>query len=113
MNRSRKIMKKLTAAAAASALVLSGTSQVFAASYKETEKVALDKLVAGFSAYWDAVMAQYEKGQETGFNAKMKLTVEETGKAVLGAMVGMDFSWLNTVTMDMTEICLLYTSRCV
>lgn len=29
MNRSRKIMKKLTAAAAASALVLSGTSQVF------------------------------------------------------------------------------------
>ena len=38
MNRSRKIMKKLTAAAAASALVLSGTSQVFAASYKETEK---------------------------------------------------------------------------
>lgn len=97
-------MKKLTAAAAASALVLSGTSQVFAASYKETEKAALDKLVAGFSAYWDAVMAQYEKGQETGFNAKMKLTVEETGKAVLGAMVGMDFSWLNTVTMDMTEI---------
>ena len=63
MNRSRKIMKKLTAAAAASALVLSGTSQVFAASYKETEKAALDKLVAGFSAYWDAVMAQYEKGQ--------------------------------------------------
>ena len=104
MNRSRKIMKKLTAAAAASALVLSGTSQVFAASYKETEKAALDKLVAGFSAYWDAVMAQYEKGQETGFNAKMKLTVAETGKAVLGAMVGMDFSWLNTVTMDMTEI---------
>lgn len=104
MNRSRKIMKKLTAAAAASALVLSGTSQVFAASYKETEKAALDKLVAGFSAYWDAVMAQYEKGQETGFNAKMKLTVEETGKAVLGAMAGMDFSWLNTVTMDMTEI---------
>lgn len=104
MNQSRKIMKKLTAAAAASALVLSGTSQVFAASYKETEKAALDKLVAGFSAYWDAVMAQYEKGQETGFNAKMKLTVEETGKAVLGAMVGMDFSWLNTVTMDMTEI---------
>lgn len=104
MNRSRKIMKKLTAAAAASALVLSGTSQVFAASYKETEKAALDKLVAGFSAYWDAVMAQYENGQETGFNAKMKLTVEETGKAVLGAMVGMDFSWLNTVTMDMTEI---------
>lgn len=104
MNRSRKIMKKLTAAAAASALVLSGTSQVFAASYKETEKAALDKLVAGFSAYWDAVMAQYEKGQETGFNAKMKLTVEETGKAVLGAMVRMDFSWLNTVTMDMTEI---------
>lgn len=104
MNRTRKIMKKLIAAAAASALVLSGTSQVFAASYKETEKAALDKLVAGFSAYWDAVMAQYEKGQETGFNAKMKLTVEETGKAVLGAMVGMDFSWLNTVTMDMTEI---------
>ena len=104
MNRTRKIMKKLTAAAAASALVLSGTSQVFAASYKETEKAALDKLVAGFSAYWDAVMAQYEKGQETGFNAKMKLTVEETGKAVLGAMVGMEFSWLNTVTMDMTEI---------
>lgn len=76
----------------------------FPVSIEETEKAALDKLVAGFSAYWDAVMAQYEKGQETGFNAKMKLTVEETGKAVLGAMVGMDFSWLNTVTMDMTEI---------
>ena len=38
MNRTRKIMKKLTAAAAASALVLSGTSQVFAASYKGDRK---------------------------------------------------------------------------
>lgn len=104
MNRSRKIIKKLTAAAAASALILSGTSQVFAASYKETEKAALDKLVSSFSAYWDSVMAQYEKGQEAGFNSKMTLTVEETGKAVLGAMMGIDFSWLNTIAMDMTGI---------
>lgn len=104
MNRTRKIIKKLTAAAAASALILSGTSQVFAASYKETEKAALDRLVAGFSTYWDAVMAQYEKGQEAGFNSKMTLTVEETGKAILGAMMGMDVSWLNSVTMDMTGI---------
>ena len=42
MNRSRKIMKKLTAAAAASALVLSGTSQVFAASYKAVSYTHLD-----------------------------------------------------------------------
>lgn len=104
MNRTKKIIKKLTAATAASALILSGTSQVFAASYKETEKAALDKLVAGFSTYWDAVMAQYEKGQEAGFNSKMKLTVEETGKAILGAMMGMDVSWLNSVTMDMTGV---------
>lgn len=101
MNRTKKILKKVTAAAAASVLVLSGTSTVFAAeSYQETEKAALDKLVSGVVSYLDTYMQQYEKA-EAGSSASLTLKAEDAGKSMLGMLASTDISWLDTISMDM------------
>ena len=102
MKRTRTIFRKITAAAAASSLLLSGSSTVFAASYQEAEKAALSQFIADFSAYWDVVMEDQEKAM-AGSKAIMTLKLEDGGKTLLSAASGgMDFSWLNTLTMDMT-----------
>ena len=96
MNRTSKRLKKLTAAATASVMLLSGTSSVFAATYQEAEKAALSRFVEEFSKYWDTMVPEQKKGVLT-------LTLEDSGKTLLSAASGgMDFSWLNTLTMDMT-----------
>lgn len=101
MNRTRKVLKKAAAGFAASALVLSGGSTVFAAaSYQEAEKAALDKLVSGAEAYLDTYAEELDKAK-AGSNAAVTLTAEDAGKSLLGMMTGMDFSWLNTISMDM------------
>lgn len=101
MNRTKKLLKKMTAGIAASALILSGGSTVFAAgSYQETEKGALDKLVSGAEAYLDTYAAELDKAK-AGSKATLTLTAEDAGKSLLGMASGMDFSWLNTVSMDM------------
>lgn len=101
MNRTKKLLKKMTAGIAASALILSGSSTVFAAgSYQETEKGALDKLVSGVEAYLDTYAAELDKAK-AGSKATLTLTAEDAGKSLLGMASGMDFSWLNTVSMDM------------
>lgn len=102
MNGTRKRLKKAIAAAAASAMLLSGSSSVFAAAYQDAEKAALSQFVKDFSAYWDTVMAEQQKAMQ-GSNAVMTLTLEDGGKALLSAASGgMDFSWLNTLSMNMT-----------
>lgn len=101
MNRTKKLLKKMTAGIAASALILSGSSTVFAAgSYQETEKGALDKLVSGVEAYLDTYAAELDKAK-AGSKATLTLTAEDAGKSLLGMVSGMDFSWLNTIAMDM------------
>lgn len=91
----------MTAGIAASALILSGSSTVFAAgSYQETEKGALDKLVSGVEAYLDTYAAELDKAK-AGSKATLTLTAEDAGKSLLGMVSGMDFSWLNTIAMDM------------
>lgn len=101
MNRTKKLLKKMTAGIAASALILSGGSTVFAAgSYQETEKGALDKLVSGAEAYLDTYAAELDKAK-AGSKATLTLTAEDAGKSLLGMVSGMDFSWLNTIAMDM------------
>ena len=103
MKRTRTLFRKITAAAAASTLLLSGSSTVLAASYQEAEKVALSQFIKGFSSYWDVVMEDQEKAM-AGTKAVMTLKLEDGGKTLLSAASGgMDFSWLNTLTMDMTE----------
>lgn len=102
MKRTRTIFRKITAAAAASTLLLSGSSTVLAASYQEAEKAALSQFIKGFSSYWDVVMEDQEKAM-AGTKAIMTLKLEDGGKTLLSAASGgMDFSWLNTLTMDMT-----------
>lgn len=102
MNRTKKLLKKATAVAAASALIVSGTSSVFANSYQDAEKAALSQFIANFSTYWDTVMKEQEKAM-AGSKAVMTLKMEDGGKTLLSAASGgMDFSWLNTLTMDVT-----------
>ncbi|MFR3768811.1 MAG: hypothetical protein ACLTWG_13635 [Blautia sp.] len=102
MKRTRTIFRKITAAAAASTLLLSGSSTALAASYQEAEKAALSQFIKGFSSYWDVVMEDQEKAM-AGTKAIMTLKLEDGGKTLLSAASGgMDFSWLNTLTMDMT-----------
>lgn len=102
MNRTSKRLKKLTAAATASVMLLSGTSSVFAATYQEAEKAALSRFVEEFSKYWDTMVPEQKKAM-AGSKGVLTLTLEDSGKTLLSAASGgMDFSWLNTLTMDMT-----------
>ncbi|WP_418419475.1 hypothetical protein [Blautia sp.] len=102
MKRTRTLFRKITAAAAVSALLFSSSGTVLAASYQEAEKAALSQFIKGFSSYWDVVMEDQEKAM-AGTKAVMTLKLEDGGKTLLSAASGgMDFSWLNTLTMDMT-----------
>lgn len=102
MKRTRTLFRKITAAAAVSALLFSSSGTVLAASYQEAEKAALSQFIKGFSSYWDVVMEDQEKAM-AGTKAVMRLKLEDGGKTLLSAASGgMDFSWLNTLTMDMT-----------
>lgn len=101
MKQIKKLLKKVTAVTAASALLISGGTTVLADSYQEAEKAALSRMTAGLAAYWDASVAQQEKAM-AGSSAVMKLTLEDAGKSLLSMLAGgMDFSWLNHVSMDM------------
>lgn len=101
MNRTRKILKKVIAVAAASSLIAAGGSTVMAAgSYQEAETAAYDKFVSGVASSWEEYLASYQTAQK-GSNAKITLNVEDTGRALLGAMTGgMDFSWLQSISLD-------------
>lgn len=101
MNRTRKLLKKVIAVAAASSLIAAGGSTVMAAgSYQEAETAAYDKFVSGVASSWEEYLASYQTAQK-GSNAKITLNVEDTGRALLGAMTGgMDFSWLQSISLD-------------
>ena len=101
MNRTRKLLKKVIAVAAASSLIAAGGSTVMAAgSYQEAETAAYDKFVSGVASSWEEYLASYQTAQK-GSNAKITLNVEDTGRALLGAMTGgIDFSWLQSISLD-------------
>lgn len=101
MNHSRKLLKKTLAVATSSSLILAGGSTVFAAgSYQDTEKAALDKISSDIAASWGDYLKDYQKAQ-TGSTADITLTVEDTGRALLGALAGgSDFSWLQNVSLN-------------
>lgn len=102
MNRTKRMLKKAAALTTASVMLFSTTSSVLAETYQEVEKSALNQIIADFSSYWDNMLSQQEKAM-TGSKAKLSLTLEDGGKAILGAVAGgMDFSWLNSLSMDMT-----------
>lgn len=101
MNRSRQILKKAAATALGISLVVSGGSTVFAAgSYQETEKAALARLTEELPANWDSYVENYEKSA-AGTKSKITLSVEDTGRALIGALMGgTDVSWLKTLSFD-------------
>ena len=101
MNRTRQILKKAVVTAMGASLVISGSSIVFAASsYKETEKTALANVVSKLPEAWNSYLENYQKACE-GTKGTFTLTVEDTGRALAGALMGgTDVSWLQSITFD-------------
>lgn len=101
MNRTRQILKKAVVTAMGTSLVVSGSSTVFAASsYKETEKTALANVVSKLPETWNSYLENYQKACE-GTKSTFTLTVEDTGRALAGALMGgTDVSWLQSITFD-------------
>ena len=101
MNRTRQILKKSAAAVLCASLILSGSSTAFAAgSYQETEKAALNKLTDGIPGNWDTYLENYKKSA-AGSKSNMTLKVEDTGRALIGALMGgTDVSWLQSISLD-------------
>lgn len=101
MNRTRQILKKAVVTAMGASLVVSGSSTVFAAgSYQETEKTALANVVSKLPEAWDGYLENYQKACE-GTKGTFTLTVEDTGRALAGALMGgTDVSWLQSITFD-------------
>ena len=101
MNRTRQILKKSAAAVLCASLILSGSSTAFAAgSYQETEKAALNKLTDGIPGTWDTYLENYKKSA-AGSKSNMTLKVEDTGRALIGALMGgTDVSWLQSISLD-------------
>lgn len=101
MNRTRQILKKAVVTAMSASLVVSGSSTVFAAgSYQEAEKTALANVVSELPGAWDDYLENYQKSCE-GTKGTFTLTVEDTGRALAGALMGgTDVSWLQSITFD-------------
>ena len=101
MNRTRQILKKAVVTAMGASLVVSGSSTVFAAgSYQEAEKTALANIVSELPGAWDDYLENYQKSCE-GTKGTFTLTVEDTGRALAGALMGgTDVSWLQSITFD-------------
>ena len=97
MNRTRQILKKSAAAVLCASLILSGFA---AGSYQETEKAALNKLTDGIPETWDTYLENYKKSA-AGSKSNMTLKVEDTGRALIGALMGgTDVSWLQSISLD-------------
>ena len=101
MNRTRQILKKAVVTAMGASLVVSGSSTVFAAgSYQEAEKTALANVVSELPGAWDDYLENYQKACK-GTKGTFTLTVEDTGRALAGALMGgTDVSWLQSITFD-------------
>ena len=101
MNRTKKLLKKMIAVATGSSLIIAGGTTVFAAgSYQDTEKSALEKANSSIKSSWADYLDNYKKAQE-GSKADITLTVEDTGRALLGALSGgSDFSWLKNISLN-------------
>lgn len=102
MNRGRNRIRKAAAVALSSSMILAGGSNVFAAgSYQETAKVSLSSLISSIAGTTDDYAQNMNKAMQ-GSKGKMTLTVEDTGKAVLGSLLGQeDMTWLQDLALDM------------
>lgn len=113
-------MKKKKSIAILTAAVLAGTmpSGVFAAdSYKEAEKASVKKGIESFVKSYGENLDELNGAVDGKSN--IKLTLEDTGKALIGMLLPVDFSWLSDMSFDanvsmkdnkMTELMDLYVN---
>ena len=101
LNRGKRIAKSAAAVFTAAALMVSGAATVFAGgTYQDYEKEAVEALVTGLMESWDKDMENYDKSM-AGSNTQLILKAEDAGKSLLSIMTGLDFSWLETIALDM------------
>ena len=102
MNKGRKILGKTATVVLSSSMILAGGSNVFAAgSYQETAKASIDALASSVAGTVDDYAQNMDRAF-AGSTGKMTLTVADTGKAILGTLLGQeDMSWLQDLVMDM------------
>lgn len=102
MNRGRNILKKAAAVAMSSSMILAGGSNVWAAgSYQETARASLQTLTESVAGAIDGYAQDVNRSLQ-GSKGTLTLKVEDTGKAIIGSMLGQeDLTWLQDLKMDM------------
>ena len=102
MNRGRNILKKTAAVAMSSSMILAGGSNVWAAgSYQETARASLQTLTESVAGAIDGYAQDVNRSLQ-GSKGTLTLKVEDTGKAIIGSMLGQeDLTWLQDLKMDM------------
>lgn len=104
MKLTKKFRNKCMVTVLTAALAVSGAGPVWAAdsTYKDTERAALKSLISDITSGWDDSVKKYEENREKGAVMKLTLKAEDTGRAMLGALLGgMDMSWLQSVSLEM------------
>ena len=90
MNRGRNILKKAAAVAMSSSMILAGGSNVWAAgSYQETARASLQTLTESVAGAIDGYAQDVNRSLQ-GSKGTLTLKVEDTGKAIIGSMLGQD-----------------------
>lgn len=88
MNRGRNILKKTAAVAMSSSMILAGGSNVWAAgSYQETARASLQTLTESVAGAIDGYAQDVNRSLQ-GSKGTLTLKVEDTGKAIIGSMLG-------------------------
>ena len=104
MNQSKKFAKKSIAAFAASALCTFRRQPRYwrqnQVPIRKQKRRPLKNLLPVRLIIWICTPEEYDKAKE-GSNSTITLTAEDAGKSMLGMLTSMDFSWLNTVSLDM------------
>ena len=93
--------KKITAILLASLMGISTMpATAWAAdSYKETEKAAVAKAIQEFGADYAESLSQMNTEEVKG-NAKIKISLDDGGKAILGMLSPVDISWLSDASVN-------------
>ena len=104
MNRGKKnTLKKQPTVALSSSMILAGGKQSYLPQdlIRKQPKHLLTAMVSSVAGAVDDYAQNMDKAF-AGSTGKMTLTVEDTGKAILGTLLGQeDMSWLQDLTMDM------------
>lgn len=104
LRRNKKLLKKAVAAVTVSAMAMTATVPVMAeggASFSEKMKEELAASCATLAEEWDAELASVNEQENGNAKVNMTLSLDETGKSMVGMLAGMDASWMNSISFDM------------